>query len=104
VLEGVLVEVYKLIVVVGVNKEVAVLCKYVGCAYVGFWQENICGVAYLEDFLWIVVQVLSGFVAQVRIRISVTHDFYRILYANGAMVGSYDERALVFGYFFQNVE
>jgi hypothetical protein len=65
VLEGVLVEVHKLIVVVWVHKKVAVLGENIGGTYIHFGQEYVGRVAHFIDFLRIVVEVFSGFVPQV---------------------------------------
>ena len=65
VLEGVAVITDVIVVVVRVGEEVALASKDIGRALVHFGQENLLWVFYLEDFLRVVFQVLTIFVAEV---------------------------------------
>ena len=95
-LEGILVKVHKLVVVVGVHKKVAVLSEHVGCTYVDFRKENVGRVAHFKYFFWIVIEVFSGLISQVRVGVAITNDLDWIFYANGSVVGRNDECAVVF--------
>ena len=85
------------VVVVGVGKEILVLCKDICGAEVGTGESCLLWLAYLEDFTGVICQVLTQFVAKIGIDVLVAYDLYRIVAAYTAVVGGYNDGAVCLG-------
>ena len=96
-LEGVFVVGHIIIIVVGIGEEAVARRKYVGRADVGLGQEGRLRIADGEEFLAVVAQTLSQFVAQVGVGVAVADNLHRFLHAYRTVVGGDDDLVVAFG-------
>ena len=90
-LEGIAIEIYKMIVIIWINQVVAIQTKNIGSGHVRAGQTYALGLKHLKNLLRIIIQVSPLFVAQVHRALPVSNHFYGILYPNSPMIGGDDQ-------------
>ena len=103
-LKSVLIEVDVIVIVVGIGEELVLRCKNVRCRNVLLWQIKALRLGRLYHLVAFIPQVLSLFIAQVRIHRLVANDLEGSLHANRPVVRGDDNTGVFFGDLFQNVE
>ena len=103
-LKCLVIEIYKVIIVVWIHKVTVAFSKYKAWAYMKLRQHYIMRVFDMEHIFRIKVQVLALFVSQVGISITIADDLAWIFNADGAVVRRQDNSCLFLGQEFKQVE
>src|SRR5690606_21569012 len=104
VLKSVFIEIYVIIVVVGVGKELILDGKNVGGGYVDLGEEKTFRAGNLHEFTAFVSEVFPLLVTQVGVHIAVANDLEGALDPDRAMVSGQDDLRLVLGDLPEGVE
>jgi hypothetical protein len=87
-LESILIIIGVIIIIIGIGKEVAVMCKYIAGTYISRRQIGKPGIAHFKYMLRLVIQIPAQLIAKIGICFTIANYFNRIINPDGSMICS----------------
>src|ERR1700756_181313 len=86
-LKSISVIIYIMIVIIWISKKLILFSKYVNRTYILFRQKGFVWVFNFKHIFFVIIHAFAGFITQISVYILIAHNFYRIFYVHGTMVG-----------------
>ena len=80
-----------IVIIVGICKKIILHGKNIRGTHIYFGQVEFFGFPDCENILSIVSKILTLFISEIGIGLTITNDLERSFYPDGPVIGSYDE-------------